>query len=198
MQELIQGSEEWLAWRAKGIGASDAAAILGICPYRSKKQLLLEKLGRGKPQKKNPAMALGNKFEGAARALLYFELDVEFTPHTLSHPDHPFILASFDGYCANSEQIAEIKYMGQKNFDLIKKTNKPLEHHFPQVQQQLAVSTFKKCVYCFYTLNENRSAIANLAHIEVERDDQYIDQTLIPALTDFWSEVQRRKVDSNA
>ena len=27
--------EEWLEWRRKGIGGSDAAAVLGISPFRT-------------------------------------------------------------------------------------------------------------------------------------------------------------------
>src|SRR5690606_2655687 len=33
--DLEQGSPEWLAWRAEGIGASDAATIMGENPYQT-------------------------------------------------------------------------------------------------------------------------------------------------------------------
>ena len=36
---------EWLAWRRKGIGGSDAAAILGISPWRTARDLYDDKLG---------------------------------------------------------------------------------------------------------------------------------------------------------
>ena len=35
----------WLAWRRKGIGGSDAAAILGISPWRTARDLYDDKLG---------------------------------------------------------------------------------------------------------------------------------------------------------
>lgn len=31
--------EEWLAWRRKGIGGSDAAAIMGISPFRTARDI---------------------------------------------------------------------------------------------------------------------------------------------------------------
>lgn len=36
---------EWLAWRRKGIGGSDVAAILGISPWRTARDLYNDKLG---------------------------------------------------------------------------------------------------------------------------------------------------------
>lgn len=37
--------EEWLAYRRKGIGGSDAAAVLGISPFRTGVDLYYDKLG---------------------------------------------------------------------------------------------------------------------------------------------------------
>ncbi len=38
--------EEWLQVRKTGIGSSDAAAAIGLCPYKSQLELWLEKTGR--------------------------------------------------------------------------------------------------------------------------------------------------------
>lgn len=38
--------EEWLAYRRKGIGGSDAAAVLGISPFRTGVDLYYDKLGQ--------------------------------------------------------------------------------------------------------------------------------------------------------
>ena len=37
--------DEWLAYRRYGIGGSDAAAILGISPWRTARDLYYDKLG---------------------------------------------------------------------------------------------------------------------------------------------------------
>ena len=37
---------EWLKWRRKGIGGSDAGAVLGISPYKTARDVYYEKLGR--------------------------------------------------------------------------------------------------------------------------------------------------------
>jgi len=37
--------EEWLNWRKKGIGGSDVAAVLGISPWKTRRDLFYEKSG---------------------------------------------------------------------------------------------------------------------------------------------------------
>ena len=37
--------EEWLNWRKKGIGGSDVAAVLGISPWKTRRDLFYEKTG---------------------------------------------------------------------------------------------------------------------------------------------------------
>ena len=54
-RELVDTSnlsnEEWLSYRRRGIGGSDAAAILGISPWRTARQPVLHRLasGAGRP-----------------------------------------------------------------------------------------------------------------------------------------------------
>ena len=42
--------ETWLDYRRKGIGGSDAAAVLGVSPYKTARDVYFEKLGRKKEQ----------------------------------------------------------------------------------------------------------------------------------------------------
>ncbi len=189
---MEQQSDGWHTWRSMGIGSSDAPAVMGVCPYRSRKELLLDKLGRGKPFKSNPAMQLGVKFEPVARALSYFDMDIEFEPATLIHPDLDFVRASLDGICNQTKTIAEIKYMGVKNFIKCAETLSALEHHYPQVQHQLAVTGFKLAYYIPYTLTENKREIDKIAYIKVDRDDQYIER-LLTLEKEFWNEVVHQR-----
>ena len=55
--------EEWLAHRHDGIGASEAAAILGVNPYCSPFALWSEKLGLVEPRAMSDAMTWGLKLE---------------------------------------------------------------------------------------------------------------------------------------
>jgi putative phage-type endonuclease len=53
----------WLAARREVITATDAAAILGVHPYRSPREVFLDKLGYLPEQEENEAMFWGNRLE---------------------------------------------------------------------------------------------------------------------------------------
>ncbi len=55
--------DEWLAARKSGIGGSDAAAILGISPFRTAVDVWLDKTGRKPPQEETEAMRIGTELE---------------------------------------------------------------------------------------------------------------------------------------
>lgn len=55
--------EEWLEARKLGVSGSDIACIMGANPYKSEEQLLLDKLGIGKPFVGNAATRAGQRLE---------------------------------------------------------------------------------------------------------------------------------------
>ena len=61
--ELVQGTREWLEWRHKGLGASDASTIMGENRFKSAAQLLQEKRGPAQDFGQNAAMARGTELE---------------------------------------------------------------------------------------------------------------------------------------
>src|SRR5690606_38820092 len=54
---------EWLEWRKKGIGGSDAAAIVGLDKYRSAFDVYAEKVGLKAEEPDNEAMRQGRDLE---------------------------------------------------------------------------------------------------------------------------------------
>lgn len=55
--------QEWLDARRKGVSGTDLAAIMGFNPYKSESDVLMEKLGMGKPFVGNAATRAGQKLE---------------------------------------------------------------------------------------------------------------------------------------
>jgi len=53
---------EWLKWRKKGIGGSDAAAIAGLNPWKSPIAVYLDKIGETEPIEDNERMRIGRDF----------------------------------------------------------------------------------------------------------------------------------------
>ncbi len=60
------GSDEWVAARRRGIGASEMAAIAGMDPWKGEYALALEKRGESEPFAGNAATRWGHRIEGLA------------------------------------------------------------------------------------------------------------------------------------
>ena len=100
---ICKDRTEWLEHRRDGIGASDAAAVLGVSPWKSNEKLWEEKTGLIVPEDigDKPHVKYGNDAEPLLREL--FALDhpeylVSFTPYKIfRHPGKPFITCTPDG-----------------------------------------------------------------------------------------------------
>lgn len=98
-----QSREEWLKARASGIGASDAASILGLSPWKTNVQLWEEKTGRRTPEDigYKAVVQYGKTAEEYLREL--FKLDFpeyavgydEFFMHRQA--ERPWLFATLDG-----------------------------------------------------------------------------------------------------
>lgn len=95
---------EWKAARLAGIGASEAAAVIGRSPWKTNVDLWREKTGRKSPDdiSNKDCVVYGHAAEEHLRAL--FALD--YPKYSVSYggafdmvrnPDHPFIFATLDG-----------------------------------------------------------------------------------------------------
>lgn len=63
LPQLEIGSPDWLAYRKTGIGASEAGAVLGVCPWKSPVDVWLEKMGRAPAFDGNNATYWGSLLE---------------------------------------------------------------------------------------------------------------------------------------
>ena len=106
MRELksFSNREAWLAARGKTIGGSDAAAALGLSPWKTNVQLWEELTGRRKVTDigGNAAVEYGTKAEAHLRelfALDFPEFEVHHDPWSFWTNDRfPWAHASVDGY----------------------------------------------------------------------------------------------------
>lgn len=188
---MEQGTPEWHAWRGLGIGSSDASVIMGCDPYRSYEDLILQKLGQGKPFKSNPAIELGSKWESAAREIFYFNEGISYEPKTFEHKEHKFLRASLDG-ASECKKLIEIKYVGAAKYEAALTGEIPL-HHWVQMQHQHLVTDFLYGFYVCYTLNEYKTAIDRLHHVPTFYDNDFIRDKLLPAEFKFMEDLNKRR-----
>lgn len=89
---------EWLELRKRGIGGSDAGAILGLNPYASAFQVYCDKKGMLEEKEDSEAMRQGRDFEEyVARRFEEKEgKEIRRCNFMLQHPEHEFMIADVD------------------------------------------------------------------------------------------------------
>lgn len=105
MAEIITTEEEWHRARLKGIGGSEAAAIIGRSPWCSNVELWRRKTGRETAPdiSSNEAVRYGHDAEPLIRGLFALDYAEKYEVgyggafDMVRHPEHPFIFATLDG-----------------------------------------------------------------------------------------------------
>jgi len=177
---LQQGTDEWRLYRKSKVCASDAAVIMGLSPWRTREQLLQEKLGLIEPQPINSAMKRGMLLEPKARSLAEEMIGTLFLSEVLQSEEYPWMCASYDGICIDSKLILEIKCTNKKNHELAKCGKIP-EYYMPQIQHQMAVCCSDQCHY--FSFDGSSGVI-----VVVDRDDAFI-KSMIEMEHEFYKEM---------
>ena len=138
-----QGSQEWHEERRKGIGGSDAAAILGLSKWNTPLTLWMEKTGAATEQERTQEQARGNFLENGILEWYQWHTQqkVERINGIIRSEEHPFMQFSPDGI-ADDRIVVEVKTAlvddewGDEGTDQI-----PTEYMI-QVQHEMAVVKF--------------------------------------------------------
>ncbi len=184
--------DEWLTVRRQGIGSSDAAAAVGLNPYKSQLQLWMEKTGRDgalpvvDPNDDQSPMYWGTLLEPivAAHYTRRSGHRVRRVNAVLQHPEHPWMLANIDREVvgASDVQILECKTAGIHGARLWR--DGVPEYVQLQVMHQLAV-TGKQAADVAVLLGGQELQV-----FRIERDDTLIAQ-LVALEQQFWGYVER-------
>jgi putative phage-type endonuclease len=189
--QVPQNHDEWLKLRLKGIGGSEAAAVIGQSPWCSNVELWKRKTGRATAPdiSNNAAVQYGHDAEPFLRGLFALDFSHKYKTEYLGefdmvyHPKHPFIFATLDG------RLTELE-TGRKGVLEVKTTNivrsmqkekwwkdgKPCipQQYFCQVLHQLLASGFDFAVLHAQLLYDYGD---NLEDIRSERRTYKIERT---------------------
>lgn len=177
MKQFEQGSLLWHKWRLEGIGASEAASILGV-GYDSPFQVWSQKLELSEPKVSNRAMDRGTELEPWARHKFNETMGTNVEPCLRQHKEYDWMRCSLDGYCPIDNIAVEIKVPGHENHQLAMNGIVP-ECYKPQLQHQLAVTGLDFIYYYSY------DTTSQCIPIKVYRDEDYINM-LIKKEREFW------------
>lgn len=142
--------EDWLKERRKGLGGSDAAAVLGLSPWKTNVELWEEKTGRR--EEKDISADSYVQYGVAAEPVIRAQFALDYPQYEVLHEenvsiassDHPQLRASLDGKLIERETgrvgVLEIKAaMINSRADRDKWNDAVPQHYFLQVLHNMAV-----------------------------------------------------------
>lgn len=172
--------EEWLEARRRGVGGSDASAIMGLNPYSSPLKVYLDKTGKGEEKDTNEAMRQGTDLEQyvAERFCEDTGKKVKRCNKILQHPDHPWMLANVDRLIVGEDAGLECKTTSPySKFRFDEGEINP--HYYWQSMHYMAVTGYSRWYVAILVLGK-------AFHVfEVVRNEDEI-AALIEAERDFW------------
>ncbi len=194
--DLQQGSADWLRWRHDGIGASDAAALMGENPWASQAALFAEKVappryGFARPKRSAPVVAdlfgappvrEDTGLEAQARRLYRQQHGSNVAAACLVSTARPWQRASLDGIDIPVGRAIEIK-CGAATYAEVARTGRVPGHYIGQLQQTLAVTGYPSID--FWVWLPGRPPLLVPEH----RDEVYIAR-LIEVGAAFWARVE--------
>lgn len=178
--------DEWLAWRKKGIGGSDAAAIAGLSRWRSPVAVWLEKTGQVEPEEPGEAAYWGTVLEDLIAREFFTRTGkkVKRRLAILQHPDYPFMLANIDRMVVGEKAGLECKTTGEYHKAEWQDDRIPDEYVL-QCQHYMAVCGYPRW-YIAVLIGGNK-----FRWKVIERDEEIINY-LIKIESDFWCLVENR------
>ena len=175
-QELVDTSnlsnEEWLSYRRRGIGGSDAAVILGISPWRTARDLYYDKLSVVKADMDENwvALEMGHLLEDLVARIFAKKTGLHIFQRKVmfQHPLYPWMLADLDYLVElpdGSNAILEIKttnYNARENWWYNGEEIVPV-YYESQGRHYMSVMNLDRVYFCcLYGNNEDEVIIRHL------------------------------------
>lgn len=194
---MHQGTPEWHAFRAAHFTASDAPAMMGASPHKTRSELLREKaLGVVAEIDETTQRRFndGHRFELLARPLAEEIIGEGLYPSVGSDGK---IAASFDGITLLEDVCWEHKTLNDAISSCESARDLPL-HYRIQMEQQLMVSGAARCLFMASRWDDNDQLIGDPVVLWYEPD-----MALRQRIVDGWAQFERdlqeyRHVDESA
>lgn len=190
----VLSNKEWLQYRRMGIGGSDAAAVCGVSPWKTAREIYQEKaegIVRDEPEKNWVALEIGKRLEELVVQI--FMRQTGLKPYAVRkmfrHPFYPFMLADVDYFVKIGENVyvVECKTSFSYRMDEWADGNVPL-HYELQGRHYAAVTNTKGVIFlCLYGNSEDTFLMR-----KIERDLKQ-EEDLIEQEAYFWNELVLEK-----
>ena len=197
---MITTREQWLEERLKGIGASEAAAVLGLSPYMSNEELWEIKTRRkvAADISTKPFVKYGTEAEEHLRALFaldFLQYSVGYDQFEMirNNQDAPFAFATLDGYLIEKDTgrrgVLEIKTTEiMQPYQWSQWDNRVPDHYYIQILHQLMSTLYDFAVLkAQIKVKKGAEIYLYTRHYQFERDEVQEDiNYLAKQETKFW------------
>lgn len=176
--------KDWLEWRRRGIGGSDASAIAGLNKWKGSLNVYIEKVEPSEESEISEAAEWGIRQEPIVRDKFkdnHPELQVKQSYIMWQSVEYPFMIANVDGLVFHPQKgwgVLEIKTSHEWRLGEWSEEEIP-EDYLIQCQHYLSVLNLNFC-YFAVLIGGNK-----YKEFYVERDDELI-ASLIELEKDFW------------
>jgi len=189
MHNLIQGSDEWAAFRLTRHGASEAAAMLGLSKKTTRSELLrMKHLGDAKQFSdwvQENILDYGHEVEALARPLVEEIIGDDLYPVTCSDEDTGgHLSASCDGLTMAGHTAFEHKQWNTALAASVAAGELP-DEHMPQCQQIMMITGAERVIFTVSDGTPN-----HLAWLEVLPDEAWFER-----IVDGWEQFDRDLTD---
>ncbi|HGM6620260.1 TPA: YqaJ viral recombinase family protein [Pseudomonas aeruginosa] len=149
IHNLVQGTDEWHALRARCFTASEAPVMMAASNKMRRNELLHMKATGGEREysewvQKN-LFDKGHAYEASARVIVEGIVGEELYPATATD-DSEWLLASFDGITMLEDTLFEHKMWNQGLAEAVRNKDLPAEYYW-QLEQQLLVSGAERAIF---------------------------------------------------
>lgn len=203
--KLLKDREEWLANRSR-IGGSDAAAIVGLNPYKTNRELWEEKTGRRQTEdiSDKPYVKYGTNAEQYLRELFkldFPEYQVFYEENNMwTNDKYPFAHASLDGWLVDEngrKGIFECKTTNILQSMQKEKWNKRIpDNYYIQLLHYFIVTEFEFAVLKAQLKSEfNGEIYIQTKHYKIERNDVEDDIAFLQEKeSEFWEYIKANRM----
>ena len=189
--------EDWLGYRRQGIGGSDVAAIMGVSPFATLRDLYNDKCGNPdviQTEDNWVAKEVGHRLEDLVAKIFAYKTGYKvFAVRKLfRHPFHSFMQANVDFFVElpdGSIAILECKTTNYNNKEKWNDGAVPVNYEW-QCRHYMAVMNLN-CAYiaCLYGNNENE-----FVYRRIDRDE-VIEADMIEMEAHFWNEQVLKRIE---
>ena len=203
--QTFESREEWLKARRNYIGGSDAAAALGLNPWKDNVTLWLEKTGQAIPEdiSEKPYVKYGTQAERHLRGLFrldFPEYKVFYVENNMFTNDaYPWAHYSADGWLEDQDGrkgILEIKTTNiLQSMQKEKWKDKIPDNYYCQLLHGLMVTGFEFAILkAQLKFDYSGDIVLHTRHYKIERSEVEADiEYLQSSEKTFWKQVQERK-----